>query len=198
MYCDQPVPYDGIIDKRNCPDNFRDAFRIALSYYPELQNSKISIEFDRISSTMYAQPALNFRIFSKMSRDFIVKVNNNSGRIKGLEFDNLSLSIQVGWLAHEFSHIVDYKQRNFISLLGFGLNYFVLDSFKKYTERMADIAVINRGLGKELIEGVEFALSNKTISTNYLKKLSNMYLSVSSLDSLQENYQRLCKIKGSK
>ncbi len=195
VYCDYPVSVDSFVDILNCPDIFKNAFRITIAYFPELQNSQISIEYGRISSTMYAQPVLNFGIFSKQNRSFKIKVNNNSGRIRCLEFDSLNLSIQVGWLAHEFSHIVDYRQRNFFGLLGFGFNYIVLDSFRKYTERMTDIAVINRGLGKELIEGVEFALSNQTISEDYRKKLSNMYMSVSSLDSFQDKYQQICKAK---
>ena len=152
------------------------AFYVALSHYPELHHKKISLKLKSIGSTMQAQPSPNFIFKRKNKRGYSIFVNNNP-EITGLNYEELSFNGLVGWIGHEFAHLIDYSSMNNRELLGFIASYVFNNRTMRRTERNADRETIKRGLGIQLLDGVAFFENNKKVSKRYRKKKKKNYLS---------------------
>jgi hypothetical protein len=131
------------------------AFYVALSHYPELHHKKISLKLKSIKSTMQAQPSPNFIVKLKNKRGYSIFVNNNPN-LTGLNYMELSFNGLVGWIGHEFAHLIDYSSMNNRELLGFITAYIFDKRTMRRTERNADRETIKRGLGAQLLDGVAF------------------------------------------
>ncbi len=178
-----------------CPADIQPAAKIALSAYPELKNTSIKFEyatFRSVNAIMAAQPIVNFKMFNKKTREYVIYINNTKESAKESFFTNLPFEIQAGWLAHELAHILDYSDRSFLSMLGFVFNYIVNPGFIKKIERATDLITVNRGLGDELKTGVEFLLINPAISKEYKNKIQLNYLSVEEMQDLIQEYEEAC------
>ncbi len=152
------------------------AFYVALSHYPELHYKKISLKLKSINSTMQAQPSPNFIVKRKIKRGYSIFVNNNSD-LTGLDYTELSFNGLVGWIGHEFAHLIDYSSMNNRELLGFITAYIFDKRTMRRTERNADRETIKRGLGIQLLDGVAFFEKNKKVSKRYRKRKQKNYLS---------------------
>lgn len=152
------------------------AFYVALQHYPELQHKKISLKLKSINSTMQAQPSPNFIVKRKIKRGYSIFVNNNSD-LTGLDYTELSFNGLVGWIGHEFAHLIDYSSMNNRELLGFITAYIFDKRTMRKTERQADKETIKRGLGIQLLDGVAFFEKNKKVSKRYRKRKKKNYLS---------------------
>ena len=152
------------------------AFYVALSHFPELHQKKISLKLKSIKSTMQAQPSPNFIVKRKIKRGYSIFVNNNSD-LTGLDYTELSFNGLVGWIGHEFAHLIDYSSMNNRELLGFITAYIFDKRTTRKTERQADKETIKRGLGIQLLDGVAFFEKNKKVSKRYRKRKKKNYLS---------------------
>ena len=152
------------------------AFYVALQHYPELQHKKISLKLKSIKSTMQAQPSPNFIVKRKIKRGYSIFVNNNSD-LTGLDYTELTFNGLVGWIGHEFAHLIDYSSMNNRELLGFIASYVFNNRTMRRTERNADRETIKRGLGIQLLDGVAFFEKNKKVSKRYRKRKQKNYLS---------------------
>lgn len=152
------------------------AFYVALSHYPELHHKKISLKLKPINSTMQAQPSPSFIFKRKNKRGYSIFVNNNP-ELTGLNYEELSFNGLVGWIGHEFAHLIDYSSMNNRELLGFIASYVFNNRTMRRTERNADKETIKRGLGIQLLDGVAFFENNKKVSKRYRKKKKKNYLS---------------------
>lgn len=152
------------------------AFYVALSHYPELHHKKISLKLKSIKSTMQAQPSPNFIVKLKNKRGYSIFVNNNPN-LTGLNYMELSFNGLVGWIGHEFAHLIDYSSMNNRELLGFITAYIFDKRTMRRTERNADRETIKRGLGAQLLDGVAFFEKNKKVSKRYRKRKQKNYLS---------------------
>ena len=152
------------------------AFYVALSHYPELHQKKISLKLKSIKSTMQAQPSPNFIFKRKNKRGYSIFVNNNP-EITGLNYEELSFNGLVGWIGHEFAHLIDYSSMNNRELLGFITAYIFDKRTMRKTERNADRETIKRGLGIQLLDGVAFFEKHNKVSKKYRKRKQKNYLS---------------------
>lgn len=125
---------------------FNDIFQIVRSYYPELNDAAIELKFRKHAARLIsARPNLNF-FTSKRKRAYsIVVVAGSEDFI--LEKD---INAQVGLIAHEFSHLVDYSAKNNIALAGWIVRYGLSKKFQEKVERATDMDVIRHGLGWQL------------------------------------------------
>ena len=129
------------------------AFYVALSHYPELHDKRISLRLKPLVSTMQAHPSPNFIIKRKSKRSYRIFVNDNPD-LTGLNYEELSFNGLVGWIGHEFAHLIDYSSMNNRELLGFIAAYVFDKREMRKTERQADKETIKRGLGIQLLDGV--------------------------------------------
>ena len=131
------------------------AFYVALNRYPELHHRSIILKLKSISSTMQAQPTPNFIVKRKNKRAYRIFVNDNP-ELTGINYQDLSFNALVGWIGHEFAHLIDYSSMNNRELLGFIAAYVFDKREMRKTERQADKETIKRGLGIQLLDGVAF------------------------------------------
>jgi len=152
------------------------AFYVALRYYPELKDTKISVKLKKIKSTMMAQPDADFIVKSKNDRKYRILINS-SKEFNGMNYEDLSFNSLVGWIGHELAHITEYNQKSNGQLVHFISNYLFSRKHLKHTENSADKETVKRGLGYSLYEGVTFLFKNPKIFKNYKERNEEYYLS---------------------
>ena len=152
------------------------AFYVALRYYPELKDTKISVKLKKIKSTMMAQPDADFIVNSKNDRKYRILINS-SKEFNGMNYEDLSFNSLVGWIGHELAHITEYNQKSNGQLVHFISNYLFSRKHLKHTENSADKEAVKRGLGYSLYEGVTFLFKNPKIFKNYKERNKEYYLS---------------------
>jgi hypothetical protein len=152
------------------------AFYVALRHYPELKDVHMKVDLKKISATMMAQPMLGFLFHKQENRRYQIFVNKTQAN-NGMYYKDLTFNSQVGWIGHEFAHILDYSQKSNKELLVFISKYVSSKKELKKTECEADRVAIKHGLGKQLLEGTNFFYNNKRISKAYREKKKSYYLS---------------------
>ena len=151
---------------KNIPDSLKLPFYVALSYYPELHQSKIKIEARILFTTMEARPA-NSSVFRRAkNRTYNIYINNRKGKTKGINLAKLSFNSRVGFFGHELAHLLSYQFKNSFQLVGMGAKYIFSKKYKRYTERETDLETIRRGLGFALYESKKRILQDLSLGTS--------------------------------
>jgi hypothetical protein len=156
------------------------AFYVALRYYPELKDTKISVRLKKIKSTMLAQPDADFIVKSRNDRKYRILINS-SKEYNGMNYQDLSFNSLVGWIGHELAHITDYHKKSNGQLIQFISHYLFSRKHLKHTENSADKETVKRGLGYSLYEGVTFLFKNPKIFKKYKERNQEYYLSPSEI-----------------
>ena len=89
-------------------------------------------------------------------------------------------------LMHELYHIVQFKRLNFLQKLVFIPRYHLSKKFRKEHEIEAQIGVIKKGFGRELIELNKFVMSRYPKEI-WEKRLSNYHLTEKEIKHLMQN-----------
>ena len=125
-YVDSMKQYELIMGaKKNLNTNderLKLAFYVALHRYPELHHTRITLNHKAINSTMQAQPSPDFLLQRKSNRSYRIFVNNNPD-LTGINYEELSFNGLVGWIGHEFAHLIDYNTMKNRELIGFIAGY---------------------------------------------------------------------------
>jgi len=152
----------------------------ALSYYPELKNTHIRFIFkQRIKkSVMQAQPVALSLLRKKENRIYKINISalfqlTNTA----IPIHQLPDSIMIGWIGHELGHIMDYEERNMLSIIGFGISYLFSGKFIQKAERKADTFAVNHGIGGYIVQTKRFILENADIPQAYKDRIARLYTS---------------------
>ena len=153
----------------------------ALSYFPDLINTKIDFQFKKniSGSVMQAQPKVgSLFVHAKDNRSYKIKIS----RYLFLEdnpipIEDLPKDVFLGWIGHELGHIQDYLNRSSLNLLGFGMKYYLSDAFITKAEIAADSYAVAHGLGEKIIATKNFVLNHDQIPLAYKQKIEALYLS---------------------
>lgn len=148
---------------------------LALAHYPELKEIKIEFRYQKIKTSLAARPNNAFIFKRKMKRKFIVFINNDSLQENGILFDEVSLNAQIGVLGHELAHILYYKNKGSLAIIGNGICY-GFKNFKRKFEQETDIRTIAHGLGWQLYEFYDLILNKSNSSPEYRAKVAAIYL----------------------
>jgi len=128
----------------------------ALSYFPELVDSKIEFRIVKSNNGIIStRPEFSGVLKSHSNRKYIVFINDTSADRKIPSFINGPVNGQVGILCHELCHVVYYSHRSGIGLVGLAaayMNSHFVDRFENKTDSMD----IERGLGYQLIYWVNY------------------------------------------
>jgi hypothetical protein len=157
---------------------------IALSYYPELKNIKVSFEYADIRTTMSVRP----KIFSTLTanRHYLVFIDTNAHN-NGILLKDVPFNGQVGIIGHELAHIVNYEKRSSVSLMGLGIVYAIHNHHAHY-ERSIDKLAISKGLGWQLLAWADYALNKSTASLRYKAFKEANYLTPSEIEKQLAKY----------
>ncbi|GHE23170.1 hypothetical protein [Sphingobacterium griseoflavum] len=153
---------------------------MALSHYPELQDTRIKFVFTQKlkGSVMAARPVVasllgprNKRIYEILISP-VFKLQHSIEPIHQVDDDVL-----VGWIGHELGHILDYESRNTWSVAKFGMLYWLSKRYIRKAERVADTFAVNRGMGRFILATKRFILGHSGLSPRYKDKIAALYLS---------------------
>ncbi|MFN5706252.1 MAG: hypothetical protein ACK45U_10410 [bacterium] len=138
---------------------------IALSFFPELKSTYITFEYRKIKTTMSTRPHIGQ--FLLRNRTYVIYINSHAKEIGGVSFDELGLQEQIGIIAHELSHIVDYQNRKSFSMLKCGFYYSFFEKYHRSLERSTDMLVIQKGLAHQLYAFSNYVLNKSSASEEY-------------------------------
>jgi len=134
-------------------EEYLNATLIALSYFPELRYTHIEFRYSRERTTMAARPVPHTIFGRKRYRIFI----NNRDDFEGIILRDVPFNAQVGIIAHELEHIVDYQSRNAFGIIGIAFRW--LDPVRRILfEKEIDRALIIRGLGWQLYDWATYSM----------------------------------------
>ena len=174
------------------PNNILDEAKIALSYYPELEEVEIEFKYrnNLKNSFMQAQPRFSSLFKRKKYRSYYVFMSSEF-LIKNKEFSMADVPSEVllGWLGHELGHIMDYRNKSAMKLVKFGARYVTSDNFIKQAERTADTYAINQGMGNYIFATKDFILNHSHLSDSYKERKARLYLSPQEIMVLVNNLE---------
>lgn len=146
----------------------------ALSYYPELKNTRIHFVEKSIRTSAACRPSLKFIFQKRKNRVYKIYINNNPERIKGAMFSDIPANAQIGLIGHELGHIVDYSKRSFIGIIGLGVKYLFVKS-RSHIEKRIDSIAIAHNLGWHVYEFDDFVLNCSKVSNAYKEYKKKVY-----------------------
>lgn len=162
------------------PESILEEAKIALSYFPELEN--VEIEFrhkkDIKKSFMQAQPKIANLFKGKNDRSYYIFMSNKF-LIEKEEFSMAEVpsEVLIGWLGHELGHIMDYRDKSAMGLVIFGFRYITSENYIKEAERAADTYAVQSGMGDYILATKDFILNHSHLSDAYKERISRLYLS---------------------
>jgi hypothetical protein len=171
-----------IVYKNNkiIPQSILNEAKIALSYYPELEDIEIEFKFkeDIKKSFMQAQPRISNLFKGKKNRSYYIFMSSNFI----IEKERFSMAdvpsdVLIGWLGHELGHIMDYREKSAMGLVIFGLRYITSANYIKEAERAADTYAVNSGMGDYILATKDFILNHSHLSDSYKARISRLYMS---------------------
>lgn len=164
----------------------------ALSYYPELKETKIKFRYKKGvgKSIMLAQPIIETLPFPAQKRGYVIKFRRSIDfEIFSKKVYELPEDILVGWFGHELGHIVDYLNRSSLQLIKFGLLYWLSSNFKVRVEKTADRKAVEHGLGDEIIKTKNYILDNAYMPEEYKERIKTFYPSPEEIAELVEKLE---------
>lgn len=146
-----------------------------LSYFPELDSSKIIFKTARIKTTMNARPMiLSCLTTSRKNRKYVIRINENICD-SIIDFYKAPFNAQIGLMGHEFCHILDYNSMSIWKLLKLSISY-KSKKGKIVLENKIDRMTIAKGLGWQVYDWSDFVLNNSNASESYKNYKRRIYL----------------------
>jgi hypothetical protein len=174
--------YTGV---HNISEQGQTSFLVAMSYFPELSNSRIQLKYKKIRTTLNVRPTIGSLVFNrKNNRKYIVRINSSTND-SIITLNELSSDAQIGVIGHELSHIVDYRMKNIWGVIARGFSY-ISRRRKANFEKEIDRIAIKHGLGCELYEWSNYVLHGSDASSKYKLFKSNTYLKPEEIRDLEK------------
>lgn len=173
---------DSIDATRNkiIPDKIKEATVYALKHYPELLDTPIEFRFTKniTKSFMQAQPKVGGLFRNKKKRGYLIKITPELQlQNESIPVEDLPLEVLIGWIGHELGHVLDYKNRSGMGLIGFGFGYVFSGKYKTAAERRADMNAIGHFLGENIYATKQFIMEHAHIPTAYKEHIQKYYMS---------------------
>ena len=171
------------------PEVIAREIKVALSFYPELNTTKVYFVLKKKikKSTMQARPTFSSFFKHRKNRSYIILIKEKI-KISDKEFfiQNIPSNVLIGWLGHELGHVMDYRNRSHFNLIMFGFKYLFSFKFIKEAEKAADSYAITHGMEKYILETKDFILNKSNISDRYRRRIIKYYLSPEEIMKLVE------------
>ena len=174
-----------ISNVKNIPTKFEDVIITAFYFFPELENVRIEFFEEKISTTMNCRP--NPWKLLKGKRHYEIRINN-ADSFEGPLLKDTPFNAQIGVIAHEFAHILDYEAGSIFRVIKRGLDYLNNHS-KRNFEHEIDFLTIQKGFGHQLLDWLDFLMdeNNPNITEAYRSFKREIYLDSETLSSLMES-----------
>ncbi len=180
---------------KKIPKVIEESALIALSHYPELKDAEIDFVFKQNikKSVMQAQPKFATILKKRKKRAYQINISAMF-KLKhaATPIHQLPQNIMIGWIGHELGHVMDYRQRSLVGMLGFGIGYLFSEKYIQKAERVADTFAVNHGLGAYIIDTKRFILDQTDLPEKYKARIARLYLSP---DDIVEQVRKLEEAK---
>ncbi|WP_350290560.1 hypothetical protein [uncultured Croceitalea sp.] len=144
--------YEKYAHKKRIPLGIKQQAYIALSYYPELKDTRITFRFRKRKTPLTSRPRFFSVFLPKHKRAYVITISTKTKPVlTPILFTALPYNAQIGVLGHEIGHIVEYKTRSSFQLIGLAFkisNSAFADKFEFDT----DERTIAHGLGYQLLD----------------------------------------------
>ncbi|MCK0147005.1 hypothetical protein MWU78_15210 [Arenibacter sp. F26102] len=179
--------------QHNIPKSIESEALKALSFYPELSECNIEIQFKKNikKSTMQARPTFKSFFKNRSNRNYVILISE-AFKISDKEFatKDIPSNILIGWIGHELGHIMDYQNRTKLNLISFGFKYLFSERFIVEAERVADTYAVAQGMEKYILATKNFILNHSDITASYKDRIKKYYLSPEEIMILVEERSR--------
>jgi len=168
------------IKNKQVLNEYHDVIYHTLAFFPELKETAIKFKFQKLSTTLNARPSIASLLFKRReNRTYIVRINS-SKRDSSINLSQVSYNAQIGVLAHEFSHFIDYSEKGVWGIFKRLLSYTNKQSKAKF-EKEIDQLTIDRGLGWQLHDWAHTVLYDSNACYKYRKLKREVYLTPGSI-----------------
>lgn len=179
-------------DNKIIPENILEEAKVALSFYPELEDVEIEFRYKRDlkKAFMQAQPKFGSLFKGKNKRNYNIFMSSKL-LIQDEEFsvDEIPSEVLIGWLGHELGHITDYRDKSATQLMKFGTRYLTSNKFIRKAERTADTYAINHRMGNYIFATKDFILNKSNFPEAYKKRKARLYLSPHEILTMVNNLE---------
>lgn len=164
---------------------YRDVILMVLAYYPDLKYTNIKFVYSSESTTMASRPEIGSLLMGE--RTYNVFINNDT-TFEGILLADVPRKAQIGVVAHELAHILQYESFNTIGIVQLGLMLMDDDS-KRLFERETDERTISRGFGEYLKAWAQYSMFDSPKATQEYKEFKKrIYMSPSEIDAEMAKY----------
>lgn len=138
---------------KTIPKIFENQILTALSYFPELKNTKIKFRLKNRTTPLATRPTFFGMFRSAKKRTYVITISKKSTNyLNAIVLKNIGYNAQIGVLGHELSHISDYLNKGFGEMFTVAKNeVFSKNKVDKF-EFKTDLNCINHGLGYQLLD----------------------------------------------
>ena len=185
------------VNNKVIPVEIAKEVNIALSYYPALENTSIEfvIEESLKNSFMKAQPVFTSLLNPAFKRRYKIFISSAFQlESKKLELKDIPKKALIGWIGHELGHIMDYKERSSLNLIGFGIMYYFSGNYIRKAERIADSFAVSHNMHEYILTTKNFILNNADLSDKYKDRIKRYYVSPNEILKIVDE-QKALKIK---
>ncbi|WP_435624894.1 hypothetical protein [Flagellimonas sp.] len=178
--------YEQYTSKKKFPEEIRPQVLTALSYYPQLRDTRITFRFRKRKTPLTSRPRILHVFLPKKWRAYVITISTETTEsFTPILFSKLPYDAQIGVLGHEIAHIVDYRDQTSFQLISLGFklgNPSFTDEFEFKTDERA----ISFGLGFQLLHWssfvrkslgiVEWKGASQALETGNAPKVSQRYM----------------------
>lgn len=144
--------YQEFKTNKKVPKEIEKQALLALSFYPELKDTKIIFRLKKRNTPLTSRPRITSVFRGKKRRAYVITISSKAKEhLSPILFSKLPFNAQVGVLGHEIGHIVYYKEKSSFQLIGLSFKLFnsdFVDSFEFNTDQRT----IEHGLGYQLLD----------------------------------------------
>ena len=135
------------------PAEYEKQILAALSYFPELRETKITFTLVKGNSGVIETRPEWLSVFRNgRHRAYLVFIGDSSAKYTPpFKFRDSPVNGQVGIIGHELTHILYFSRKNTFGLLNTGIAH-ISTSYMDNFENKTDSVCIERGLGFQLID----------------------------------------------
>ena len=162
------------------PAHLTKQFTVICNAFPELKNENIRLVFRKIPMTMQARPDIWPLLIGKKK----YLIFSNTARSKnGIILEDIPFNGQVGVIAHELCHVLDYKHKSIWGIIKTGIMY--LSPYKReHYEKATDYLAVKKGFGLQLHAWANYVMSEAHITDRYRKTKEKYYLSKKQIENI--------------
>jgi hypothetical protein len=96
----------------------------ALSYFPQLKNYRITFKVRNHGVPLSTRPSFGSIFRHARKREYMIFISTDtSTEWKDIQMNRVPLMAQFGIIGHEISHIIEFKEKTGLGLIGLGISH---------------------------------------------------------------------------